>query len=66
VESEGIFKNGKKVGMWKEYYSKEYSADLWGRLTDEQKKMVKNKENILVKIVNYHDGAIENSEKLFQ
>jgi len=65
MESEGIFKNGKKVGMWKEYYSKEYSADLWKRLTDEQKATVKNKENILVRIKNYADGEIENSENLF-
>lgn len=65
IESEGIYKNGKKVGMWKEYYAKERSAELWKRLTDEQKVTIKNQENILVRIINYADGNVENSEELF-
>ena len=65
MESEGMYKNGQKVGMWKEYQNRKYSMELWARLTDEQKAIVKNKENILVRILNYADGNIENSEILF-
>ena len=66
LESEGIYKNGNKVGMWKDYYDKDRSTDLWKRLTDEQKKAIQNKENILIRVSNYDNGKLEDSERLHQ
>ena len=66
LESQGAYKDGKKEGEWKSYYSKNASKDMWGRLTDEQKAIVKNKENILYKIIQYKNGEIEDSKFLFR
>ena len=65
IESHGSYENGKKVGEWKQYYSKDASKEWWGRLTDEQKAIVKNKENILYRIIQYKNGEIADSKYLF-
>lgn len=65
IESQGSYKNGKMEGEWKNYYSKEASKDLWARLEESQRAKVKNKENILYRIVQYKNGNVEDSKYLY-
>ena len=66
IESHGPYNDGKKEGEWKSYYSKKASKALWDGLEEAQRAQVKNKENILYRVVQYKDGEMGDSKYLYR
>jgi antitoxin component YwqK of YwqJK toxin-antitoxin module len=66
LAQKGFFVQGQKEGNWAIYRSKESSINFLSRLDNQQKKLIRNPENIISCIAKYINGVERNRNYVFR